>query len=100
MFVQFAVSNCADGSTANGCLVNLPETPANASTLSSAMGLVFAIIAAVTVIIIIVQGIKFALSNGDAQKAADARRGILYAIIGLAVSVSAEIIVQLVIGKL
>jgi uncharacterized membrane protein len=95
-----AVTNCQDTTSPAGCFTTLPEAPANATTLSAALGVVFGIIAAVAIIIIIIQGIRFSLSNGDAQKAADARRGIIYAIIGLAVAVSAEIVVRLVIGRL
>lgn len=94
------VQNCPQGTDANACLTTLPQVAADSVTLTAVLSIIFGVIGAVTVLIIIIQGIRFILSNGEPQKAADARRGILYAAIGLGVVVSAEIIVNFVIGKL
>ena len=56
--------------------------------------------AAVTVLIIVIQGIKYSLSSGEPDKTAAARKGIIYALVGLAVALSAEAVVNLVIWKL
>jgi NAD/NADP transhydrogenase beta subunit len=64
------------------------------------MSIVFGIISAITVIIIIVQGIKFILSSGEPEKAASARKGIIYALIGLTISVSANLIVVFILKDL
>jgi hypothetical protein len=39
------------------------------------------------------------LSNGDAQKVARAKDGIIYSLVGLVVALSAESIVVFVIGR-
>jgi hypothetical protein len=57
-------------------------------------------LAAIAVLIIVIQGIRFVLSQGDSQKAADARKGVIYAVIGLVVALLAEAVVRLVIGRL
>lgn len=90
------VSNCPDGET-TGCLTTLPDVPADSATLTTALSIVFGIITAVTVIIIVIQGIKFVLSDGDPDKIASARKGIIYALIGLVLSLSANVIVVFVL---
>ncbi len=57
------------------------------------------VIGVISVIMIIIQGLKFVTSNGDATKAASARNGIIYAIVGLVVVVLAQVIVNFVLGN-
>lgn len=98
MYRYFAsVQNCPGG---DACLVNIPTTAANQSTLTTVLSIVFGVIAAIAVLIIVLQGIRFVLSGGDPQKAADARKGVIYALVGLTVALSAEVLVNVVIGKL
>ncbi len=96
-----AIQNCdpSKGDQAQ-CLTTLPTNPANQSSLSQLLNLLFGILAAIAVIIIVIQAIKFALSQGDPQKAADARKGIIYAVVGLAISLTADAIVNVVIKRL
>ena len=102
VLTKFAsIDNCAAGTADNNtCLTNLPTVQANQAALTQFLSIIFGVIAAVAVLIIVIQGIKFALTQGDPQKAADARKSIIYTVVGLGVSVSAELIVRLVIGKL
>ena len=53
-------------------------------------------VGAISIIMIVIGGIMFALSSGDAQKAAKARSTILYAVVGLIVSIFASAIVNFV----
>lgn len=84
----------------NKQLTNLPEVAADKASLDNLLSIIFGVIAAVAVLIIVIQGIRFVLSSGDSQKAADARKGIIYALVGLAVALLAEAITQVVIGRL
>lgn len=93
------IKNCDPGARGD-CLTTIPNVAADQSTVANVLGIVFGVIGAVTVLIIIVQAIRFILSNGDSQKAADARKGVIYAAVGLGVVVSAEIIIRFVIGRL
>ena len=54
------------------------------------------VVGAISIIMIVIGGILFALSSGDAQKAAKARSTILYAVVGLIVSIFASAIVNFV----
>ena len=53
-------------------------------------------VGAISIIMIVIGGILFALSSGDDQKAAKARSTILYAVVGLIVSIFASAIVNFV----
>ena len=52
-----------------------------------------------TIVEVLLGGIMFALSSGDAQKAAKARNTVLYAVVGLAVSLFASAIVNFVFNR-
>ena len=54
----------------------------------------------VAVIIIVIAGFMFVLSNGDAQKAATARMAIIGALVGLVIIAAATTIITFVIGKI
>ena len=56
-------------------------------------------VGAISIIMIVIGGIMFALSSGDAQKAAKARSTVLYAVVGLAVSLFASAIVNFVFNR-
>jgi TRAP-type C4-dicarboxylate transport system permease small subunit len=98
----FAITNDpnapVDGS--GGADLNLPQVSATADTIRNVLGLVFGIIAVVTVIYIIVAGFQFITSQGDPQQVAKARQTILFAVIGLAIALSAELIVFFVLGRI
>lgn len=101
IFSLFAqAKNCPPGQSGTDCFLNLPNAVADQNSVNTIFNIVFGVIGGIAVIIIIVQGIRFVLSGGDAQKAADARKGVIYAAVGLGVAVSAEIIVNLVVGKI
>lgn len=53
-----------------------------------------------SVIMIIVGGFQYVLSSGDPNRTNSAKNTILYAIIGLVVAVSAQVIVRLVLSRL
>ena len=56
-------------------------------------------VGAISIIMIVIGGIMFALSSGDAQKAAKARNTVLYAVVGLVVSLFASAIVNFVFNR-
>lgn len=82
------------------CLSNLPSVSANESQLSDILAVVFGVFAAVAVIVIIIAAINFAGSEGNPENISRAKRTIIYALIGLVIALSAEIIVMTVLGKL
>ena len=80
--------------------VNLPDGELNAERVARIMTVIFALIGGVALIIIIISGFKFILSEGNPDKVAKARNTILYAAIGLAICVSAGAIVNFIAGRL
>ena len=61
------------------------------STILWALGII-------SVIMLIVGGVKYAMSGGDAKAVTDAKNTILYALIGLAIAILAYAIVSFVLG--
>lgn len=80
--------------------IGLPETPADSNSITLILQIVFGIIGALTVLFIIVGGFKLVLSEGEPQKIAQARRGIIFAVVGLVVALLAEVLVTFVLGQL
>ena len=80
--------------------VDIPQTDITSTKVNDIYSLIFGIAGGIAVIIIILGGVKFITSQGDPQALAKARNTIIYAAIGLAVSVAAFSIVTFVIGKI
>ena len=93
------LNNCTDTISRN-CDTTLPTVAADQQTLQTFLQIFFGAIGAITVIIIIISGIKMIIAQGDPQGIAKARQTLIYAVIGLAVVISAEIIVTFVVGAL
>lgn len=58
------------------------------------------VIGAVSVIMIIVGGIKYVISNGDSSKVKTAKDTIMYSVVGLVVAILAYAIVSFVVTRL
>lgn len=80
--------------------INLPKQGNGETQLETILSVTFMIAAGIAVIVVIVGGLSYVLSNGDPQKAAKAKDTILYAVIGLAVAVLATTVVGFVFGRL
>src|ERR1700689_3149713 len=59
----------------------------------------FGFMGALSVLIIVIAGLRFILANGDPQTIAKARNTIIYAAVGLAIAVSGQIIVTFVLNN-
>jgi hypothetical protein len=87
--------------------VKLSDSPSNcadkASSLNTIIGnavnILSVIVGIVAVVMIIIGGMKFITSNGDASNIASARSTILYAVIGLTVAALAQVLVKYVLFK-
>lgn len=66
--------------------------------IKSIVNLLLFLLGAIAVIMIIIGGIRYATSNGDAGSTKSAKDTILYAVIGLIVAILAYAIVNFVIG--
>lgn len=61
-----------------------------------AMSIVFGTVAAIALLMIVINGYLYVTSSGDAQRMAQARQGLIYSIIGLLVVLFAAVIVTFV----
>ncbi|MCP9492514.1 MAG: hypothetical protein NNC23_02335 [Candidatus Nanosynbacter sp. P2B_S1_bin.0.1] len=77
---------------------NTGETQVN-GIIKTIVEVLLTAVGAISIIMIVIGGIMFALSSGDAQKAAKARNTVLYAVVGLAVSLFASAIVNFVFNR-
>jgi type IV secretory pathway VirB2 component (pilin) len=92
-----AIVNCLGQAT---CNTGLPTPGANSSNLHVVLQLVFGAVGAIAVIVIVLAGLRLVFSQGNPQEAATARQALIYAVVGLFVSLSAEAIVTFVLKGL
>lgn len=78
---------------------SLPRTPATSSTINTVLSLVFGIVGALSLLFITIGGLRYVISRGDPQATGKAKNTIIYALVGLAITLLARVIVTFVIGK-
>lgn len=69
------------------------------TTIQNGIDLISIIVGIISVVVLIIGGIKFVTSEGDSAKVTSARNTILYAIVGLILVAFAQIIVKFVITE-
>ena len=93
----------ADGSTGDPndttTIHNLPTVDAG-TIFNNALDIAYFLLGAIAVIIIIVAGILYATSAGNAAAITKAKNAILYAGVGLVVVLLAFVITQFITGRL
>ena len=80
--------------------INLPNVDASDIKLKVALSIFFAIMGAVSVLMVTIAGFRYILGQGDPQSMNKAKNTIVYALIGLFVSASAFLIINVVLGAL
>jgi hypothetical protein len=80
--------------------VNIPKAELNNAQFEAIMALVFGIAAAVAVIFIVLGGIKYSISQGNASDLQKAKDMIVYALVGLVIVMFGFTIVQFVTANL
>lgn len=79
---------------------SLPQPHADQSELDTILSIAFGIIGALALLMITVSGLRYITSAGNPEKTAKAKNGIVYALVGLVIAISAEAIVNFVVNKL
>ena len=99
LFADATIPVCSDPNQP-GC-VSIPhgDSVTASNLLTNSLNIVYFILGLVAVVIIIISGYQFLTSNGEPEKAAKARQGILYAVIGLVVVVCAFAITNFIFGR-
>lgn len=96
----FGAASCAQVSVqGNSYCTNLPVAKATSANLQHILQLAFGIIAVVAVLIIVIAAFQIVIAQEDSNQVAKARETIIYAAVGLAIAISAELIVSFVLGK-
>lgn len=79
---------------------NIPKVELNAATIGAILSAVFTLVGGLAVLFLLVGAVRYVTSNGDQGQLTQAKNTILYAIIGIVVSLSAFAIVQFVVGQI
>ena len=95
--VPSSVDPCSTTPTPEYCQKASPDKDPVTETVQKVTNLIAFISGFLAVFWIIVMGIKFQTSYGDPEKTKSARKGIIYAAVGLAVIVSARILIYFVL---
>jgi hypothetical protein len=78
---------------------HLPQVNADQGNIKLILNLAFDIIGSLAVLMIVISGVKYITSSGDAQKVSEAKSGIMYALIGLIIAILSQAIVAYVVNK-
>ena len=79
---------------------SLPDVKANSDTIQTIFSIIFGIIGAVARLMITKSGLEYIVSAGNPEKTSSAKNGIIYALVGLVVAISAQAIVSFVANRL
>lgn len=79
---------------------SLPKPTADMGRLDMVLNIAFGILGAIAVLVIVIAGFKYILSRGEPRDMAQARMMIIYALVGLGISIAAYSIVTFVIRVL
>ena len=93
-------ANAAQGDGTSGCLVGTEDScGGDTSLFKTITNVLLFIIGAISVIMLIIGGIRYTISNGDSGAVTNAKNTILYAIIGLIVAILAFALVNFVLDS-
>lgn len=89
---QTGTASCLFGSAAEGC--------SGDGIFKTITNILLFLVGAVSVIMLIIGGVRYVVSGGDSSAVTGAKNTILYAIVGIVVAVLAYALVNFVIGSL
>lgn len=84
------------GAALDADAIGIPKIEASDNTVQNVLNYVFALIGAISVLMIILGGVRYIVSSGDPQRISSSKNTIIYAIIGLIIAVSSAIIVNFI----
>lgn len=84
--------------SANGPLDKSQTSLAN--TIQNVLKILVIVVGIMSVVMLVISGIRFVTSNGDSNKITSARNTLIYALVGLVVVAFAQIIVKLILTKI
>ncbi len=103
-FVAY-LGNQASGGTGGSSVVGLdfsilpnPAGVDNGNIIQTVLGIVFAVMGALSFMIIVIGGFRYVLSQGDPSAVTGAKNMIIYALVGLVLAIAAQSIVGFAAG--
>lgn len=84
----------------SSCDANAPGQTGIDDIIKTGISILSIIVGIAAVIMIIIGGLRYVISGGDAGSISSAKNTIMYAIVGLVVAALAQIIVQFVLKKI
>ena len=95
-----AVDICAgNGANSTYCQNKSEGETKVKSVMKSVVDVLLITVGVISIVMIVVGGIMFALSSGDASKVTKARNMVIYAVVGLVVALFASAIINFVFNK-
>jgi hypothetical protein len=79
--------------------IKVPKNNVTNDTITNILKLAFGVFAAIAVLMISIGALKMIMSKGNPQEVAKARETVIYAAVGLVISLSAFTIVSFVVGS-
>lgn len=83
----------------SGAVANSCSSSKLSSTVKKGLDFLSVVVGVISVVVIIIGGIRYIVSDGDSAKINTARSTIIYALVGLVLVAFAQIIVKLVLTK-
>ncbi|MBX4197634.1 pilin [Candidatus Saccharibacteria bacterium] len=77
----------------------LPQTKADSGNLTNIFNIILATMGALALLMLVIAGFRYTVSQGDPTRVADSKRMIIYTIAGLLVIALAATIVNFVVGR-
>lgn len=78
---------------------SLPNASTDEARIRSILSLVFTITGSIALLVVTIAGFRYTISHGDPGLIAQSKNAIIYALIGLVLSIFGLAIVSFVIGK-
>lgn len=79
-------------------LAPLPHVSADADRVQVILNIVFSIAGAICLLVITIAGFRYVISHGDPNLIAQSKNAIIYAVIGLIISLTAVTLVNFVVN--
>lgn len=101
-----AYAACADKQASDSAIINAPQGLSKigcgdtSDILSTIVKAVFGLLTMLSILFIVIGGLRYTVSGGDSNAIASAKKTILYAVIGLVLGLSVFVIFSFVTGSL
>jgi Type IV secretion system pilin len=81
--------------------LDIPQTaPTSDGTVATALEILFAVLGSIAFLVIVLAGLRYTISRGNADSLTKARNAIIYAAVGLVLSMLAFSIVRFVVRNI